>query len=94
MDESAEAPSWGVNQPVPAVPAGTAAADGPRVNINTASLAQLDELPGIGPAIAQNILDYRDANGPFATIEAIMEVSGIGQAKFAQLEDLIIVAGE
>ncbi|MCP5097522.1 MAG: ComEA family DNA-binding protein [Chloroflexi bacterium] len=64
------------------------------VNINSADLDELDTLPGIGPSTAQNILDHRDANGPFQTIEALLDVSGIGEAKFAQIKDLITVEGE
>jgi competence protein ComEA len=61
------------------------------ININTASKAELEELPGIGPSTAQNILDHRDANGPFATIENIMDVSGIGDGRFNQIKALITV---
>lgn len=61
------------------------------VNINTATLAELDTLPGIGPVIAQRIIDYREANGPFSTIEGIMDVSGIGPATFDKIKDLITV---
>lgn len=64
------------------------------VNLNTASAQELDTLPGIGPSTAQKIVDYRNANGPFSTIEGVMEVSGIGEAKFAQMKDLITVEGE
>ena len=62
-----------------------------RININTASLDKLDTLPGIGPVTAQKIVDYREANGPFEQVEEIMEVSGIGEAKFEQMEGLITV---
>jgi competence protein ComEA len=62
-----------------------------KVNINTATVEQLDTLPGIGPAIAQRIVDYRQANGPFAEPEDIMNVSGIGPATFEKLQDLITV---
>jgi len=61
------------------------------ININTASLDQLDLLPGIGPVTAQKILDYRQANGPFSEIEEIQQVSGIGPAKYDQMQDLIVV---
>ena len=62
---------------------------GALININTADLDLLDQLPGIGPAIAQKIIAHREANGPFERIESILEVSGIGEAKYAQIRDLI-----
>lgn len=61
------------------------------ININTASLEELDSLPGIGPTIAQRIIDYREENGPFNTIEDIMNVSGIGPSTFEAIQDLITV---
>lgn len=61
------------------------------ININTASAQELDQLPGIGPAIAQRIIDYRNGNGGFASIEDINNVSGIGDKKFAEIKDLITV---
>lgn len=61
------------------------------ININTASLEELDSLPGIGPTIAQRIIDYRDENGPFQTIEDILNVSGIGPSTFDNIKDLITV---
>ena len=61
------------------------------VNINTATLDQLDALPGVGPATAQAIIDDREANGPFASTEDIMRVSGIGEKKFENLKDAICV---
>jgi competence protein ComEA len=59
------------------------------ININTAALEELDELPDIGPVIAQRIVDYRTANGPFLTVEEIMKVPGIGQVTFDKIKDLI-----
>jgi len=60
-----------------------------KININTANLTELESLPGIGSAIAQRILDYRQVHGPFAQIEEIMEVSGIGPAIFEKIQDSI-----
>jgi competence protein ComEA len=61
------------------------------VNINTASLEELDALSGVGPATAQKIIDYRTANGPFKAVDDIKNVSGIGDAKFAAMKDKITV---
>lgn len=61
------------------------------VNINTASADELDKLPGIGQTTAQRIIDYRTNNGPFATIEDIINVAGIGTATYDEIKDLITV---
>ena len=66
-------------------PAATAHS-GKLVNINTATAKQLQTLPGIGPGLAQKILDYRKANGPFATVAELSKVPGIGVNR---LEDLL-----
>ncbi|MEW6661318.1 MAG: helix-hairpin-helix domain-containing protein [Bacillota bacterium] len=61
------------------------------ININTATLEQLKNLPGIGPALAQRIIDYRNSKGPFRDIKDITNVSGIGEAKYNQVKELIAV---
>lgn len=79
---------------------GVAAADGPAagagpgagpVNLNTATLAQLDALPGVGPVLAQRILDHRARHGDFRSVGDLRQVEGIGDSKFAQLKDLVTV---
>ncbi|MFD1075177.1 ComEA family DNA-binding protein [Longispora fulva] len=69
---------------VPGVPPG-------KVNLNTASPAELDVLPGVGPVTAQRIIEYRTAHGPFADISGLRHVEGIGDARFEQLKDLVTV---
>ena len=61
------------------------------INLNRATKSQLDSLDGIGPVIAQRIIDFRKVNGPFLTIDDIQKVSGIGAAKFAQIKSKIQV---
>jgi len=68
-----------------------AATGGALVNINTASLTELESLSGVGPSTAQKIIDYRTANGGFTSIEQLMDVSGIGDAKFAAVKDAITI---
>ena len=62
-----------------------------RINLNTASAEELMELPGIGEELARRVVEYREANGPFRTVELLTEVSGIGQRKLAALEGLATV---
>ena len=62
-----------------------------RVNLNTADAAALESLPGIGPALAQRIIDYRTANGPFQTTAEIQDVRGIGAGIYAKIKDSITV---
>jgi len=86
-----------VGMPVPAsaasvpggadVPAGSA--DPGPVDLNTATLEQLQSLPGVGPVLAQHILDWRTQHGRFASIDQLNEVSGIGTVKFAALRPLV-----
>ena len=65
---------------------GTDEAKSPKININTATQAELETLPGVGSATALKIMDYRSAHS-FSSIEEIMKVSGIGTAKFAKMKD-------
>ena len=62
-----------------------------KVNINTATAEQLETLPGIGPALAQRILDHRKQNGPFKKIEELINVRGIGEKSFDRFKDRITV---
>lgn len=62
-----------------------------KVNINTANQSELDSLPGIGPSIAQKIIDYREENGNFKTIEELQNVKGIGDAKYEEIKDRVTV---
>lgn len=77
--------------PGPAGAAGEPAADGAVVDLNSADLAALDTLPGVGPAIAQRILEWREANGPFHSVEELLEVSGIGPATLEKIRDRVRV---
>ena len=62
-----------------------------KVNINTANQSELDSLPGIGPSIAQKIIDYREENGNFKNIEELQNVKGIGDAKYEEIKDRVTV---
>jgi competence protein ComEA len=70
--------------------AGGESADQP-IDLNTATEAELDELPGVGPATASAIVEHRDEHGPFASIEDLTDVSGIGPAKLEAVRDLVRV---
>lgn len=66
---------------------------GALIDINTASLDALQEIPGVGPVLATRIVTYREQNGGFQSVEQLMEVSGIGEATFAQMKPMVTVAG-
>jgi len=62
-----------------------------RININTAPASELENLPRIGPKVAQRIVDFRTKNGNFKKVEEIMKVQGIGEKVFEQIKELITV---
>ncbi|MGY1451711.1 helix-hairpin-helix domain-containing protein [Streptomyces sp. SS8] len=72
-----------------AVAGGGPAAGGP-VSLNSATAEQLDALPGIGPVMAQRIIDHRTEHGGFSSVEELREVSGIGERRFAELKPLVV----
>lgn len=72
-------------------PASGGGADTGKVNLNTADAAQLQTLSGIGPALSQRIVEYRETNGSFAKVEDLMSVPGIGETRFAQIKDGVCV---
>ena len=81
-------PLRGSSAPVGAADAGAGAPAG-KVHLNSATLEQLDELPGVGPVTAQQILSYRDANGAFRSVDELDAVPGIGPATLEQLRPLV-----
>jgi competence protein ComEA len=77
--------------PAVAAPGGGAAPAGGPVNLNTATLADLDTLPGVGPVLAQRILAHREKSGGFKAVGDLRKVDGIGSSRFEQLKDLVTV---
>ena len=65
--------------------------DGGRININSADVEELTDLPGIGPAYAKRIVEYRKEFGPFKTIEDLLNVRGIGDRTFEKIRDRITI---
>jgi competence protein ComEA len=66
-------------------------ADGGLISPNRSEAAQLEQLPGVGPVLAERIVAHREANGPFETVEDLLDVPGIGEAKLSAIRDLIAV---
>ena len=75
----------------PAIGAGPDTAAGGKINLNTATLAELDGLPGVGPVLAQRILDHRTAKGGFKSVGDLRNVDGIGASRYEDLKDLVTV---
>jgi competence protein ComEA len=81
-----------VRGPSTAAPGGPVAPTTPGlVNVNTASESDLEELPGIGPVLAQRIVDYRTQHGPFSSVDGLLDVSGIGPATLDEFRDQVTV---
>ncbi len=90
-----------VGVPAPTPPPGAPAVAGPgavadpaaggRVNLNTATAAQLETLPGVGPVLAQRIIEHRDRHGGFRSVSDLRQVNGIGDARYEQLKELVTV---
>ena len=74
-----------------APPVSGGAVAGGLVNVNTATATELEELPGVGEVIAQAIVDYRTENGPFTSVDQLVDVSGIGDATLESIRDLVTV---
>lgn len=87
----AELPSGSASTAPGTGTSGATPAAGAAINLNTADVAALDTLPGVGPAIAGRIVDWREAHGGFATVDDLLEVSGIGPAVLAKIRDLVTV---
>ena len=75
----------------PAKAASSSASSGTPINLNTATVAQLETLPGIGKSTAERILEYRQKNGGFKKVEDLMNVRGIGEKSFLKMKALITV---
>jgi competence protein ComEA len=85
----AQGPGAGGGSAPGGAPAGAAAGPAAPVSLNTATADQLDTLPGVGPVLAQHIIDYRQQHGGFRTVDELREVNGIGDRRFADLRDLV-----
>ncbi len=82
-------PPGGVAAPAASGPSAPGGSAGPMVNINSATQAQLEELPGVGPVTAEAILQWRTDHGPFTAVDELLEVSGIGDATLAEIAPFV-----
>jgi competence protein ComEA len=74
--------------PAPGTPLSTPPGGG-KINLNNATFAELDSLPGIGPVLAKRIIDYRETNGPFQSVDDLLNVEGIGPSLLEKIRDLV-----
>lgn len=78
---------------VPATAAGTGGEEKTaKINLNTAGIEELTSLPGIGPAYARRIVEYREKNGPFKRVEDLLNVQGIGEKTLEKIQDRLTVS--
>lgn len=89
--QSEPGPSSGVTASPSGSSSSSPSPDDGRVNLNTAGVAQLDAVKGIGPAIAQRIVDHRNRNGPFSSVDDLLDVPGIGPKTLAKMRDQLVV---
>ncbi len=75
--------------PLPGTPPPVSTPAGKKINLNTATLEELDSLPGIGPVLAQRIIEYRQTIGPFQSVDDLLHVKGIGSALLEKIRDLV-----
>jgi len=75
----------------PPVPVSSVTTPSSKINVNTVKASDLESLPGIGPSLAGKIIEFRQQNGPFMSIEDLLNVPGIGPAKLEQIQNLIVV---
>lgn len=84
-------PAAGPGDPAAGTGASAGTGEGTPIDLNAATLADLDTLPGVGPVLAQRILDWRTENGRFASVDQLGDVPGIGESRLAQLRELVRV---
>lgn len=84
-------PKEGESPPVAAGSGSVGGVSGGLVNVNTATAAELETLPGIGEVTAQAIIDYRTQNGPFSTVDELLDVTGIGDVTLENIRELVTV---
>jgi competence protein ComEA len=84
-------PAGGQGAGLVGAPGAGSAGPAAKVDLNTATVAQLDTLPGVGPVTAQHIVDWRTRNGRFARVDQLREIDGIGERRFQQLRDLVMI---